>query len=206
MFSSNRSNRVAATVRRRGMFVLLCGALLIPALPIGAADVVPPVVQLPGTQPGEIGNLDAATNCDNCHGMGDAQIAHQWRGSMMAHAGRDPVFWATLAVAQQDFDGSGDLCLRCHATSGWLAGHSTPTDGSGLASSDDDGVECSYCHELTNPNQSEWLGVQIAPYIANDGGTPPVGYYGSGMGVLWNGMEKLGPYANAVPKHKFLAT
>jgi len=48
--------------------------------------------------------------------------------------------------------------------------------------------------------------VQIAPYIANDGGTPPVGYYGSGMGVLWGGMEKLGPYADAVPKHKFLAS
>jgi len=30
----------------------------------------------------------------------------------MGNAGRDPVFWATLAVAEQDFDGSGDLCIR----------------------------------------------------------------------------------------------
>jgi len=206
MFSSGRENRAIAALRRRGVFALLCGAVLIPAFPVGAANVVPPVVELPGTQPGEVGNLETATNCDNCHGKDEAQIAQQWRGSMMAHAGRDPIFWATMAVAEQDFDGAGDLCLRCHATSGWLAGRSTPTDGSGLASGDDDGVECSYCHGLTNPNQSEWLGVQIAPYIANDGGTPPVGYYGSGMGVLWAGMEKLGPYANAVPKHQFFAS
>jgi hypothetical protein len=182
--------------------------LLIPALPVGAATVVPTDVELPGTQPGEVGALDAATNCDNCHGdrAGGVEISHEWRGSMMSHAGRDPIFWATMAIAEQDFDGSGDLCLRCHATAGWLAGRSTPTDGSGLAANDDDGVECSYCHSLTNPDKSEHLGEQFAPYLANDEGTPPVGYYGSGMGVLWGGGEKLGPYANAVPKHQFLAS
>jgi hypothetical protein len=60
----------------------------------------------------------------------------------MAHAGRDPIFWATMAIAEQDFDGSSDLCLRCHSTSGWMAGRSTPTDGSGLLSGDSDGVDC----------------------------------------------------------------
>ena len=49
---------------------------------------------------------------------------------MMANAGRDPIFWATLAVAEQDFDGSGNLCIRCHSTGGWYGGRSTPTDGS----------------------------------------------------------------------------
>jgi hypothetical protein len=162
---------------------------------------------MPGTQPGEVGNLETFTNCDGCHGDRGAgvEIAHEWRGSMMAHAGRDPIFWATMAIAEQDFDGVGDLCLRCHATSGWLRGNSTPTDGSGLASGDDDGVECGYCHTLTNPDDSEHLGEQFAPFIANDEGIPPVGYYGSGMGVLWNGNEKLGPYSetDAQPKHQF---
>ena len=130
MFSSNPSDRPVARERRSFAFTLFCGALLIPALPIGAATVVPTDVELPGTQPGEVGNLEAATNCDNCHGdtSGGVEIAHQWRGSMMAHAGRDPIFWATMAIAEQDFDGSGDLCLRFHATAGWLAGRSTPTD------------------------------------------------------------------------------
>jgi hypothetical protein len=206
MLFSNLRNQGVTDQRCSLALALLCGLLLIPALPIAAADVVPTDVELPGTQPGEVGNLDAASNCDNCHGAGDAQISHEWRGSMMSHAGRDPIFWATMAISEQDFDGSGDLCLRCHATAGWLAGRSTPTDGSGLAAGDDDAVECSYCHALTNPDQSELIGEQFPPYLANDEGTPPVGYYGSGMGVLWGGNEKLGPYVDAVPKHQFIGS
>jgi hypothetical protein len=128
---------------------------------------------------------------------------------MMANAGRDPIFWATLAIAEQDFDGAGDLCIRCHSTAGWLAGRSTPTDGSALAAGDADGVECEYCHKLTNPNDSEYLGVQFAPFLANDLDDPdsdPLnvqGYYGSGMASLWGGSEKLGPYADAAARHQF---
>ena len=207
MLFRNTSDRTVGRRRYAVTAALLFGALLIPALPSGAATVVPTDVELPGTQPGEVGALEAATNCDNCHGDtgGGVLISHEWRGSMMAHAGRDPIFWATMAIAEQDFDGSGDLCLRCHATAGWLAGRSTPTDASGLASGDDDGVECGYCHTLTNPDDSDPVlqGEQFPPYLANDEGTPPIGYYGSGMAVLWNGNEKLGPYADAVPKHQF---
>jgi hypothetical protein len=194
--------------RRAGLVLGLALTGTLAAGSVHAATVVPTDVQLPGTQPGEVGALDAATNCDNCHGDRGkgVEISHGWRGSMMAHAGRDPIFWATMAIAQQDFDGSGDLCLRCHATAGWLAGRSTPTDGSGLAANDDDGVECSYCHKLTNPDNSEILGEQFAPYIANDGGTPAIGYYGSGMGSLYGGNERLGPYANADPTHQFLVS
>jgi hypothetical protein len=120
---------------------------------------------------------------------------------MMANAGRDPIFWATLAVAEQDFDGAGDLCIRCHSTAGWLAGRSTPTDGSGLASGDADGVECDYCHKMTNPDDSELIGVQVPPFVASEGG---VGYYGSGMASLWPGSEKLGPYIDADARHQFI--
>jgi len=131
-------------------------------------------------------------------------MGHNWRGSMMALAGRDPIFWATLAVAEQDFDGVGDLCIRCHSTAGWQAGHSLPTDGSGLQSGDADGVECDFCHRSTDTDDSQHLGEQYPPFVANDGGDPPIGYYGSGMASLWGGSEKLGPYANAQPKHQFL--
>ena len=73
-----------------------------------AAEVVPPEIEQPGTQPGEIGNLETPDKCDNCHGGYDSAVepAYNWRGSMMAHAGRDPIFWATVAVAEQDFDES----------------------------------------------------------------------------------------------------
>jgi hypothetical protein len=192
-------------IRWSGIGLGVAGWLLVFGL-AHAADVVPTDIQQPGTQPGEVGNLETPDKCDNCHGGYDSAVepAHNWRGSMMANAGRDPIFWATLAIAEQDFDGSGDLCIRCHSTAGWLAGRSTPTDGSGLRSGDADGVECSFCHALTNPDDSELLGEQFAPFIANDGGTPAVGYYGSGMASIWNGNQKLGPYADTNPKHQFL--
>ncbi len=172
----------------------------------GAAPVVPTDIQQPGTQPGEVGNLETPDKCDNCHGGYDSAVepAFNWRGSMMANGSRDPIFWATLAVAEQDFDGSGDLCIRCHSTSGWYGGRSTPTDGSALSAGDADGVECDFCHKMTNPNNSEHLGVMNPPFIANDRKTPATGYYGSGMESLWAGNQKLGPYSDAVAKHQFL--
>ncbi len=190
-------------MRFRTLFRILAMFFLLLGTGVRAADSVPTDVQQPGTQPGEITNLESPDKCDNCHGGYNSAVepAHNWRGSMMAHAGRDPIFWATLAVAEQDFDGAGDLCLRCHSTGGWLAGRSTPTDGSGLASGDSDGVECDYCHKLTNPDHSEHMGVMNPPFAAND---ESGGYYGSGMSSMWGGNEKLGPFADAEPKHQFM--
>jgi len=184
--------------------VLICIilALFIPASAF-SADSVPTDVQLPGTQPLEIGNLETPDKCDNCHGGYNSAVepAHSWRGSMMAQAGRDPIFWATVAIAEQDFDGVGDLCIRCHSTSGWLAGRSTPTDGSGLAAGDADGVDCDYCHKLTNPDDQEHLGVMNEPFVANDA---TEAYYGSGMSSVSAGNDKLGPYNVTVARHQYL--
>jgi hypothetical protein len=170
------------------------------------ALVVPNEIQQPGTQPQEIANLESPGRCDNCHGGYDVNVepSHNWQGSMMANAGRDPIFWATLAIAEQDFDGAGDLCIRCHSTAGWLAGRSTPTDGSGLAAGDSDGVECDFCHLMTNPDNSEHLGVMNPPFIANDEAVPATGYYGSGMASMWSGADKLGPYIDADARHQFM--
>jgi hypothetical protein len=186
--------------------IILIFFLVLAAGFVIAALTVPTDIQQPGTQPNEVGNLETPDKCDNCHGGYNASVepAFNWRGSMMANAGRDPIFWATLAVAELDFDGSGDLCIRCHSTGGWLAGRSTPTDGSGLMQSDSDGVECDFCHKMTNPDNSEHLGVQNPPFIANDGGNPAVGYYGSGMASIWGGNEKLGPYNDAAARHQFM--
>jgi hypothetical protein len=172
-----------------------------------AADVVPNEIQQPGTQPQEINSLETPDKCDNCH---TPPIEEHWRGSMMANAGRDPIFWATLSIAEQDFDGAGDLCIRCHGTGGWLAGRSTPTDGSSLSSGDSDGVECDFCHKMTNPDNSEYLGEQFSPFIANDLGDPGsdpgnvIAYFGTGMASMWGGSDKLGPYSDAEARHQFM--
>ncbi|OVE75061.1 hypothetical protein BVX95_00375 [archaeon D22] len=172
-----------------------------------AANVVPSSIDQPGTQPQEVGNLESPNKCDNCHGGYNTatEPAFNWRGSMMANAGRDPIFWATLAIAEQDFDGAGDLCIRCHSTAGWLAGRSTPTDGSGLAAGDADGVECDFCHKMTDPSNTDPVlkGIMKEPFVANDplSGEP---FYGSGMSSLWAGSEKLGPYSDADARHQFM--
>jgi hypothetical protein len=189
--------------------VLFLSLILMFSLSVGAgfaADVVPPVIDLPGTQPGEGPNFESPDKCDNCHGGYDSAIysnepAFGWRGSAMGNAGRDPIFWATLAIAEQDFDGAGDLCIRCHSTGGWVAGRSTPTDGSGLQASDDDGVDCDACHKATNPDNTEWLGVMNEPFVANN---DIEGFYGSGMLSSYSGSAKLGPYDNAEARHQFL--
>lgn len=185
----------------RPALTLILGLLALS--PTFAADVVPTDVQMPGTQPENgITPLEPIGFCANCHGNYDAAVEplFNWHGSMMSHAGRDPVFWATLAIAEQDFDGAGDLCIRCHSAGGWLEGRSTPTDGSTLDPVNDrDGIECDFCHRLTNPDGSEHLGVQIDPFVAISG-DPPEGHYGSGQYVLaGSAATKLGPYANVTP-------
>ena len=182
-----------------------------------AALTVPTEVQMPGTQPSEIDiglqngvsrSLDPAKQCSFCHsdyGSKATEPGHNWGGSMMSQAGRDPLFWATLSIAEQDFDGSGDFCIRCHASGAWLAGRSTPTDGFAMVSSHDgNGIECDTCHRMTNPDQSEHKGVQNYPFIANDERSPATGHYGSGQYVMWPEPGKLGPYLNSSAKHPSL--
>lgn len=166
--------------------------------------VAPTDVQFPGTQPGQAALLPVVPNCAGCHGYYDqaTEPLENWMGSMMAQAGRDPVFWAALAVAEGDYPGAGDFCIRCHSPRGWQEGRAVPTDGSGLDPvTDADGIECGICHSLVNPDQSEHPGQQIAPYIANDGGSPPEGFYGSGMQVHSGTQVRYGPYASVTAPH-----
>jgi hypothetical protein len=189
-------------MRIRALLVLLCA---IPCGSVLAAEVVPQTVKMPGTQPGEVSSLQTANRCDNCHGGYDITMepAYLWNGSMMSHAASDPIFWATVAVAEQDFDGAGDLCLRCHTPQGWLAGRSTPTDGSSLsASSDSDGVECDLCHRLTDPLAvaPQPLGVQSPGFEAVSGGEA---HYGVAQYVMHDGNDKLGPFDDAEARHQW---
>ena len=48
------------------IFNLMLTAVL--AGTVYAADTVPVVIEQPGTQQGEVGNLESPDKCDNCHG------------------------------------------------------------------------------------------------------------------------------------------
>ena len=202
-------------------FFKISAGLLLTAS-IHAANTVPTDIQIPGTQPSEVAAFEAPDKCANCHaGYNDANSTSEpqhepvtgWRGGAMGNAGRDAIFWATVAVSEQDFDGSGDLCIRCHSTGGWYGGRSTPTDGSGLAITDDEGVDCDACHAMANPDNSEHLGVMNSPFTANCSDDPifPTGtcestvegYYGGGMLSVMDGGDKFGPYAETVARHGY---
>jgi hypothetical protein len=185
-----------------------------------AAPTVPTEIEQPGTQPSEVPSF--ATNCNSCHFAGNPDPdelflpSRGWQGSMMSNAMKDPIFWATVAVAEQDFlpnadpelrGGVGDLCLRCHGPNGWLGGRSTPTDGSSFTGADERGVECEFCHLLVNPdepvNVSGTTEEQSPPFEAFDPVTGE-GYYGSGQYVLNSDGTRLGPYGDASANHQWL--
>ena len=192
-------------------------------------------VDLPGTQPADgsglagypplqddsrEGTFDPPSVCDNCHadyretGQPIHEPSNSWSGSLMAMAGRDPLFWAALDVANQDDAllgdvGVGDFCLRCHAPVAWWEGRSDCVtawgeafDGSCLVGSIDsygndfEGLTCHFCHrqyDASAPPAGEF----------EDASAPLVGNAQVYLTTLPNTM--MGPYADAEPRrHEFL--
>ena len=93
--------------------------------------------------------IQTAVDCDTCH---SEEIYDRWRGSMMSQAGRDPLMWAALHIANHDAPNSGEYCLRCHTPKGWFEGRSHPADGSALQAEDiNSGVACALCHRMVDP-------------------------------------------------------
>lgn len=161
---------------------------------------------LPGTQPNTGVVLDDPDlTCIQCHGNYDPAVEpwYAWEGSMMAQAMRDPLFLATLAIAEQDAPSVGDLCLRCHTPSGWMEGRSVDTLGGQTTLKDRSGVQCDFCHRLvdpvyvpgTSPASDEAVLAaldDIPPGVAN------------GNYVVDPASIRRGPYADAQAAHAFL--
>ena len=115
-----------------------------------------PVVRMPGTQPGQVVDLESDKQCLSCHAGGQYEMEN-WKGSVMAQASRDPLFWAGLTVAAQDAvyalgtPNAADICVRCHFPQGWLDGRSDPVNCVDMRGEDYDGVSCKICHYLYDP-------------------------------------------------------
>jgi hypothetical protein len=144
----------------------LLAILVILAAEAGAAA---DIGSLKGTKPGDLAFPDFTDSdtCASCHGggiNGDTSFlpSDTWAGTMMANAARDPVFFAALAVANQDKPGVGTYCLRCHSPTAFVSGHATPPDGSAFDDIDKQGIGCETCHRATQST-----GVD-APYILSD--------------------------------------
>jgi hypothetical protein len=153
---------------KRILLLVLIGAVLIPGIIVSAQLATQwtptpvdqdPLVRMPGTQPRQV-SLEGPNRCTNCHeGYHQAvEPGFNWKGSMMAQASRDFMFWATLTVAAQDSihvlgnPNAVDLCERCHFPKGWLEGRSDPPNASAMTGADYDGVSCDFCHRMWDPH------------------------------------------------------
>jgi len=147
--------------------------------------------------------------CSDCHttsaGLQGSPLG-PWQGSMMSMAGRDPLFYAQLDLANTDdatrpeVSGAGDLCLRCHLPVGWLEGRSSDTTGLSFQAKDLWGVQCHACHRLVDPGLAVTMPAHIdVPNILTpldpSPGVPPT--YGNGMYVMDPRQTRRGPYGRA---------
>lgn len=159
----------------------------------------------PGSQPFAATGLQSVSFCRACHGGFDFDVepSFNYDGSMMAQAARDPLFYACLAVAEQDAPSSGDLCLRCHTPPGWLAGRSNPTDASALLVSDRDGVSCDFCHSLVDPQYKDGISPPADLPVLSQLQEIPSGY-GEGQYVVDPNPVRRGPYNDPMTPHSWL--
>jgi hypothetical protein len=166
-------------------------ALAVTPLPTTRADF-----ELPGTQPltitDPIATPDQCVGCHSNYGQPAVEPFQNWKGSMMAQAGRDPLMWAGLAVANQDAPHSGETCLRCHLHKGWLEGRSVPEDGSSMTAADRQGVQCGVCHRMVDPVTAPENPAVDGPILAGLGA--PVPAFGGAM-IVTDPLDRLrGPF------------
>ncbi len=174
------------------------------APPGGIAPTTLRDFDLPGTQPLSGASLNPPDACATCHGNYNPSVEpwFNWQGSMMAHASRDLLFEACLAVANQDAPDSGDLCLRCHLPAGWLDGRSVPTSGSQMLPVDRHGVSCDLCHRLVDPIADPANPAEDTAILAALSAVPAD--FGNGMYVVDPTGARRGPFPDADLGHPAL--
>jgi len=186
--------------------LLLVGAWTAPAS--GArVETTPADFAVSGTQTGDIaaGVLEPSTTCAACHGGYDPAAApyDAWSGSLMAHAGRDPLYRAQQTIANQDVANVGVFCQRCHVPMSVVTGHVSVADGSALDATDMDGVTCHVCHAMVDPVYRP--GESPPQDAAILGGLAAVpNEYGNGMFVLDPSGTRRGPYDTPFAAHGWI--
>jgi hypothetical protein len=174
--------------------------------PFGRVPTTLRDMQLSGTQPFEGGILeDPDVSCTTCHGNYDTAVEpwHNWKGSTMGQAARDPVFLACLVTAEQAAPSVGDQCLRCHTPGGWQEGRAVDPMGNLLTAKDRQGVQCDFCHRAVDPDFE--LGVSPLEDIAVLDALDVVPLdYANGQFVTDPNPFRRGPYFDADSNHGFL--
>jgi hypothetical protein len=171
--------RVVLAIIKSGLRPAALSAAVLFLTALAVAAQVPTTAEdfkAPGTQPLSLNDpMETPDQCTICHsgfGEPDLEPFNTWQGGMMAQAGRDPLMWAALAIANQDASNAGEACLRCHLPQGWLAGLSADPDGTMMLADTPEGaaarqgVQCSVCHRLVDPFAAPENPVEDGPILA----------------------------------------
>jgi hypothetical protein len=162
---------------------------------------------VPGTQVGDVppGAIATSAACYLCHGPFDPENdpMSSWQGSLMGLAGRDPLFFAQMANANQDVGNAGSFCLRCHVPMSVVTGHALQPLGDTLDETDLDGVTCHFCHSMADPVYT--AGTSPPEDEAVLAGLDEVpSHYGNAMFVLDPSGTRRGPRPDAQAPHQVI--
>ncbi len=171
--------------------------LLIASIPSALAQLPLPMTlrdfHVPGTQVGSLlpASFISPDNCRDCP------------GSLMAHAGRDPLFYAQMTLANQDVNNAGYYCLRCHVPQAIVTGHANQPWGNTLDAQDRRGVDCHFCHSMVDPVYVPGVSpLEDEAILAGLDDVP--GFFGNAMFVLDPEGRRRGPRNDAVAPHEML--
>jgi hypothetical protein len=162
-------------------------------------------MKLPGSQPLRGAVLEDPALCFVCHGDYDLanEPGHNWKGSMMGQAMRDPLFLACMAVAEQDAPSVGDLCIRCHSPGGWQEGRSVDTSGGLINAKDREAIQCDFCHRMVDWDYTPGIDPPEDLAVLSALSDPPF-QYANGEFINDPAPLRRGPYADGNAPHQFL--
>lgn len=163
--------------------------------------------RLAGTQVGDVAlqNMIPSSDCGICHTVFEnpGSPYSSWEGSLMAQAGRDPLFLAQMTTANQDVANAGYFCMRCHVPMSFVTEHAYDVDGSTLDEFDREGVSCHFCHSMVDPIYKPGISPSEDEQILAGLESAPA-HYGNAMFVLDPGGTRRGPRLDAQPSHELL--
>jgi hypothetical protein len=135
---------------------------------------------------GRAAQFPSSETCANCH----AEIAKEWRGSVMAHGVTSPFMVAQTALAVQQNNAAGhalgQLCVNCHGPIGASLTRSDTLPFPGTADSSDpaatskrdlilaEGVSCVVCHAL---GDAPGRATGALPFLPNHSGLSSLGEF-----------------------------
>lgn len=162
---------------------------------------------VPGSQPQDVNAhfFMPSMNCGLCHGDFDEENDpySTWSGTKMALAGKNPLFFAQMTLANQDVANVGNYCLRCHVPMSVVSGSVNTPDGSDLSGLDLEGVSCQFCHSMIDPIYKP--GVSPAEDEAILAGLDQVpAFYGNAMFVVDPNGSRRGPRSDSFPPHELI--